>query len=484
MSRAGAPLVAGHVRYGTRAGWGLLLAVVTGSAIAFLDATVVNVALPTIGADLDATFAELQWVVTGYTLTLAAFIMVSGSLADRLGRRRVYVWGIVAFAVTSALCAAAPTVEVLIGARVLQGVAGALVTPGSLAIIQASFVREDRGRAIGMWAGIVGLAPAVGPPLGGWLTEVNWRWVFLVNVPVAVAALVLTARFVPESADPSAQKHMDWPGALLAVLALGALTTSLVFAGGEGRSSDPLVVASAAVAAVLAGVAFVWWEAHAPAPMLPLGLFGNRTFAVTNLVTLGAYAALSGMLFFLVIQLQTSLGYRPVAAGLASLPIPIVLLLFSARAGALPERVGPRLPLVAGPLLAAVGVAWLATVDSDTSYLTGVLPGLLVFAVGLVILVAPLTTTVLAAAPDRLAGTASGVNNAISRTGGLIAIAALPTVVGLSGEDYADPTALTAGFAPAMLICAGLLAVSGLAALAIPNTLDECLPNDQAPDGG
>lgn len=483
MRRTGAPVVAGHVRYGTRAGWGLLLAVVTGSAIAFLDATVVNVALPTIGADLDATFAELQWVVTGYTLTLAALILVSGSLADRLGRRRVYVWGILAFAVTSALCAAAPSVEVLIGARVLQGVAGALVTPGSLAIIQASFVREDRGRAIGMWAGIVSLAPAVGPPLGGWLTEFDWRWVFLINVPVAAAALVLTARFVPESTDPSTHENVDWAGALLAVLALGALTTSLVFAGGEGASSGPLVVVPAAVLAVLAGIVFVWWEARAPAPMLPLGLFGNRAFALTNLVTLGAYAALSGTLFLLVIQLQTSLGYRPVAAGLASLPIPIILLLFSSRAGALPERVGPRLPLVAGPLVAAVGVAWLATVGSDTSYLTGVLPGLLIFSVGLVILVAPLTTTVLAAAPDRLTGTASGVNNAISRTGGLIAIAALPTVVGLSDEDYADPTALTAGYAAAMLICAGLLAVSGLAALAIPNTLEDCLPDDQAPDG-
>lgn len=482
MSSAGDPVAAGHVRYGTRAGWGLLLAVVTGGAIAFLDATVVNVALPTIGADLDATFAELQWVVTGYTLTLAAFIMVSGSLADRVGRRRVYVWGIVAFAVTSVLCAAAPTIEVLIGARVLQGVAGALVTPGSLAIIQSSFAREDRGRAIGMWAGIVGLAPAVGPPLGGWLTEIDWRWVFLVNVPIAAVALVLTYRFVPESTDPSARTQLDWLGALLAVVSLGALTTSLVFAGGEGTLSDPLVVIPSAFVAVLTGAAFVWWEARAPAPMLPLGLFASRTFSVTNIVTLGVYAALSGMLFLLVIQLQTSLGYRPLAAGLATMPIPIVLLLFSSRAGTLPQRVGPRLPLVAGPLVAGVGVAWLATIDSDSSYLTGVLPGLLVFAVGLVILVAPLTTTVLAAAPDRLAGTASGVNNAVSRTGGLIAIAALPTAVGLSGEDYADPAALTAGFVPAMLACAALLLLSGLAALAIPSSLDECLPADTRPE--
>lgn len=480
MSQRRPSVVAGRVRYGTPAGWGLLLAVVTGSALAFLDATVVNVALPTIGVDLDATFAELQWVVVAYTLTLAAFILVSGSLADRRGRRRVYVWGIVAFAVTSALCAAAPTVEVLIGARALQGVAGALVTPGSLAIIQASFVRGDRGRAIGMWAGIVGLAPAVGPPLGGWLTEIDWRWVFLINVPVAAAALVLTARFVPESTDPTAEQGLDWAGALLAVVALGALTTSLVFAGGEGSASAS-AVATALVVAVVAGIAFVWWEARAPAPMLPLGLFRNRTFALTNAVTLGAYAALSGMLFLLVIQLQTSLGYRPVAAGLASLPIPVILVLFSSRAGALPERVGPRLPLVVGPLVAAVGVGWLATVDADTSYVTGVLPGLLVFAVGLVILVAPLTTTVLAAAPDRLAGTASGVNNAVSRTGGLIAVAALPTVVGLSDQDYADPVALTAGFVSAMLLCAALLAVSGIIALALPGRLEDCQPDDPMP---
>lgn len=471
------------LRYGSRAGWGLLLAVVAGSSLAFLDATVVNVALPTIGRDLDATFSQLQWVVTGYTLTLAAFILVSGSMADAWGRRRVYVWGIVAFAATSAMCAAAPTVEVLVVARVLQGVAGALVTPGSLAIIQASFAAEDRGRAIGMWAGVVGLAPAVGPPLGGWLTEIDWRWVFLINLPVAAVALLLVVRFVPESRDATASARLDWPGALLAVLALGALTTALVFAGGEGPASGPQVVVVGVVTAVAAGAGFVWWESHAAAPMLPLGLFENRTFSLTNVVTFGAYAALGGMLFIVVIQLQTTVGYRPTASGLATLPIPIVLLLFSSRAGALPERVGPRLPLVVGPLVAAAGVAWLATVDADTSYLTGILPGLLVFSGGLVVLVAPLTTTVLAAAPTRLAGTASGVNNAVSRTGGLIAVAALPAAVGLSEQDYADPDALTAGYAPAMLICAALLAASGLVALGIPPRLSDCRAPETSPLG-
>lgn len=453
-----------------------MTAVVTGSAVAFLDATVVNVALPTIGRDLDATFSQLQWVVTGYTLTLAAFILVSGSLADRLGRRRVYSWGLVAFAATSALCAAAPTVELLIGARVLQGVAGALVTPGSLAIIGASYVRDDRGRAIGMWAGVTGLAPAIGPPLGGWLTEYDWRLVFLINVPVALVAVLLTRRFVPESADPTPSQNLDWGGSLLAVLALGALTASLVFAGGESPLSSPVAITGGAVTALAAGAAFIRWERRTSSPMVPLELFRNRTFSLTNLLTLGVYAALSGMLFFLVIHLQTTLGYRPVVAGLASLPVPVIMLLFSARAGSLPDRVGPRLPLVVGPMIAAAGVGLLATVEAGSSYVSGILPGLLIFSVGLVTLVAPLTSTVLAAAPDRLAGTASGVNNAISRTGGLLAVAALPTVVGLSEQDYADPATFTAGYVSAMVICAALLVVSGLVALGIPGSLAQCRP--------
>jgi EmrB/QacA subfamily drug resistance transporter len=474
---------AGTLRYGTPAGWGVLAAVVTGSALAFLDATVVNVALPTIGRDLDATFSQLQWVVTGYTLTLAAFILVSGSLADRHGRRRVYLVGMAAFAATSLLCAAAPSIESLIVARMLQGVAGALVTPGSLAIIEASFVREDRGRAIGMWAGVTGLAPAVGPPLGGWLTELDWRWVFLINVPVALVGIVLARRYVPESADPNPPQRLDWPGAVLAVVALGGVTISLIFTGSDGPAGDPILVLTTAGLGLAAAVGFVWWERRTAWAMVPLRLFANRTFALTNLLTLGAYAALTGMLFFLAIQLQTTLGYRPMLAGLANLPVPVVLLLFSAQAGALPTRVGPRLPLVLGPIVAGVGLAMLATVDAGSSYLTGVLPGLLVFGAGLVLLVAPLTSTVLASAPNRLAGTASGVNNAISRTGGLLAVAALPTLVGLTEQDYSNPAALAAGYRAAMLVSAGLLVLSGLVALAIPRSLDACRPAEERGTG-
>ncbi|MFC5381141.1 DHA2 family efflux MFS transporter permease subunit [Aquipuribacter nitratireducens] len=469
---------AGTVAYGTRQGTGLLAAVILGSTIAFLDSTVVNVALPRIGSDLDASFAQLQWVVTGYTLTLAAFILVGGSLGDHLGRRRVYVWGIAGFAVTSLLCALAPTANLLVAARVLQGIAGALLTPGSLAVIQASFRPADRGRAIGTWAGIGAAAPALGPALGGWLAELDWRLVFLVNLPIAVVALVLTARYVPESRDPDSAPHLDWTGAVLAVVALAALTVALTGAG-RGEGSELLASAApvAGVVAVVAGVAFVWWLRRASAPMVPPSLFANRTFTVTNVLTLAVYAALGAMFFFLVIQLQTSLGYRPLVAGLAGLPSTLLMVFLSERAGALTDRVGPRLPLVAGPLVGAVGVAWLAFVSEGDSYWTAVLPGVLLFGLGLVLIVAPLTTTELAAAPDRYTGTASGVNNAVSRAGGLLAVAALPGLVGLGQQDYADPEALTDGYRAAMLICAGLLVAGGLSGLLVPGRLRDCRPD-------
>jgi len=471
---------AGTVAYGTPRGRGLLAAVVLGGAIAFLDSTVVNVALPSIGADLDASFAQLQWVVTGYTLTLAAFILVGGSLGDRVGRRRVYVWGIAGFAVTSLLCALAPTADLLVAARLLQGVAGALLTPGSLAVIQASFRPADRGRAIGTWAGIGAVAPALGPPLGGFLAEIDWRLVFLINLPVAALALVLTARYVPESKDPDAARGLDWAGAVLGVVALGTLTVALVGEGGdEGGDVPAAIVPAAAVVAVTSGAAFVWWQRRAADPMVPPSLWANRTFSIANLLTLAVYAALSGLFFFLALQLQTSLGYRPVAAGAAVLPSSLMLLLFSSRAGDLATRTGPRFPLLVGPLVAAVGVTLLAFVSAGDSYPAHVLPGVLLFGAGLALLVAPLTTTVLAAAPDRLTGTASGVNNAISRAGGLLAVAALPTLVGLGAQDYADPEALTAGYRTAMLVSAALLLAGGLSAIALPRRLADCVPPEE-----
>jgi EmrB/QacA subfamily drug resistance transporter len=378
------------------------------------------------------------------------------------------------------LCAVAPTPEFLIAARIAQGVAGALLTPGSLAIIQASFVRDDRGRAIGLWAGIGAAAPALGPPLGGLLAEYDWRWVFLINIPLAVLALVLSLRFVPESRDPESSRELDWTGAVLGVVFLAGLTYALTEAGGgEGRAGSALpawMTWLAAAVAVLSGAAFVWWMRRARNPMVPPSLFANRTFTVTNLYTLGVYAALAALFFFLSLQLQTTLGYRPLYAGLAGLPSTIIMIFLSERAGALTTRVGPRLPLVLGPLLAAAGTLWLAFLDEGDAYLSAVLPGVLLFGIGLAFLVAPLTTTVLAAAPDRLAGTASGVNNAVARAAGLVAVAALPALVGLSARDYEDPAALTDGYLLAMLITTGVLVAGALSALLIPRQLEDCRP--------
>jgi EmrB/QacA subfamily drug resistance transporter len=449
------------IRTGTAQARGLLAAVIIGSGVAFLDATVVTVALPTIGTTLDASFAQLQWVVTGYTLTLASFILLGGSLGDRLGRRRISLLGLVGFAVTSVLCAAAPTATALIVARVLQGVAGALLTPGSLAIVQASFHPEDRGRAIGTWAGLTSLAPALGTLLGGWLTGFDWRLVFVINVPLAALAILLTLRYVPESRDETSTGPLDWVGATLAVVALAGITLALT-------TSASQAALAAGVTGLLAGAGFVAWEWRTPSPMVPLSLFAERTFSLANAYTLLVYATLSAMFFFLTLQLQTTLGFSPLAAGAASLPSILLLATLSGRAGALGARTGPRLPLTLGALLAAAGVAWLAAIDADADVATEVVPGVVVFGVGLTLLVAPLTTTVLAAAPDRLAGTASGVNNAVSRTGGLLSVAALPPLVGLAAQDYADPVALTAGYRPAMLACAVLLLIAAMLGTFLP----------------
>jgi EmrB/QacA subfamily drug resistance transporter len=440
----------------------LLLATVLGSGVALLDATVVNVALPTIGTDLDAGFAGLQWTVNGYTLTLAAFILLGGSLGDRYGRRRVFVAGVVWFGVASVLCGLAPNVELLVTARALQGVGGALLTPGSLALISASFVAEDRGRAIGSWSALGGLAAAAGPLLGGLLVEVSWRLVFLINVPICVAVVVVALRHVPESCDDEAVPQLDLPGAVVGVLGLGALTYGLVAAGEQGASTA--VLASCATG-VLALAAFVVVERRSRAPMLPTGIFASRQFTAANLVTFSVYGALGGVFFLLVVHLQVVAGFSPLAAGTSLLPVTGAMLLLSPRAGALAERLGPRLPMTVGPLVCAGGVLLMRAVGPDAVYARDVLPAVTVFGLGLAATVAPLTAAVLAAAEDRHVGVASGVNNAVARSAGLLAVAVLPVLAGISGADYLDPGAFEGGFRTAMTWSSGLLVAGGLLAL-------------------
>jgi EmrB/QacA subfamily drug resistance transporter len=450
----------GGLRMGTtRARW-VLLTTVLGSGLALLDATVVNVALERIGTDLDADFAALQWTVNAYTLTLASFILLGGSLSDRFGRRRVFVVGVVWFAVASALCGLAPGIGTLIAARALQGMGGALLTPGSLAIISASFRGEDRAAAIGAWSGLAGVAGAVGPFLGGWLVDWNWRAVFLVNLPLAVVIVAVAARHVPESRDPSAAPGLDWPGTALVASGLGALTYGLTAAAGGGVE----VWAWGALGLVLLA-AFVAVQRRSPHPLVPPALFGDSQFTAVNAVTALVYAALGVVFVLLVLLLQVVAGFSPLLAGTALLPVTVLMLLFSARVGALAQRIGPRPLLTAGPLVAAGGLLLMLRIGPGASYLLDVLPGALLFGAGLTLLVAPLTATVLDSAPDRYAGVASGVNNAVARAAGLLAVAVIPVVAGISGDDYTDPVALSGSFRTAMLICVGLLVLGAVLAV-------------------
>ncbi|MGI8900639.1 MAG: MFS transporter, partial [Nocardioides sp.] len=406
--------------------------------------------------DLDASVPQLQWVVNAYLLTLASLILVAGALGDRFGRRRIFLVGVIWFGLASLLCALARNPEQLIVARLVQGVGGALLTPGSLSIIQGSFAPTERGVMIGQWAGLGGIAAAIGPPLGGWVVDVaTWRWIFWFNVPVAILIVVIGLRHVPESRDPAATRGHDITGSVLAVLGLGGVTFALI--ENESAAAVPLGILGLAALA-----AFVVVEHRTAHPVMPLHLFGSRVFSVANAMTLLVYGALAAVSFFLVLQLQVILGYTPLQAGLATLPMTVVLLALSPRSGALSDRIGPRLQMSAGPLLAAAGTLLLVGIDPDSGYLTGVLPGLFLFSLGLVALVAPLTTSVMAAAPDRFAGVASGINNAVARTGSLLAVAALPAVVGLGGADYQRPEVFGPGYVEAMVACTMLLAAGGV----------------------
>jgi EmrB/QacA subfamily drug resistance transporter len=459
----------GSLRYRSATGRWVIAVTVLGSGMAAIDATVVGIALPSIGREFHASLATLQWVVTGYTLTLAALLLVGGSLGDSYGRRKVFTIGVVWFAISSAACALATGTTALIITRLLQGVGGALLTPGSLAILEASFDRDDRGQAIGAWSGLGGVATALGPLLGGYLiAAASWRWIFIINLPIGVVVLAMVARHVPESRDPSAASRVDLPGALLATLTLAGVTYSLI----EGPSmgwADPLVI-TMLVASAGAGVGFVVVETLAPAPMLPLSVFGSRQFSVTNAVTFLVYAALGGVLFLLPVQLQVVDHYSPLESGVALLPLTVIMLLLSARSGRLASRIGPRLQMSVGPVVVGLGLVLLGRTTTDGSYLTGVLPAVLLFGLGLATTVAPLTTTALASVPEDHAGLASAINNDVARVGGLIAVSVLPAIAGITGTTYLHPDAFGDGFSTAVVI-AGASCVAGglLSAVGITN---------------
>ncbi|OXS33953.1 MFS transporter [Streptomyces sp. XY006] len=451
------------VRLASPQGKWILLTTVLGSSMALLDSTVVNVALPRIGRDLDADMAALQWTVNAYMVTLAGLILLGGALGDRFGRRKVFVVGVVWFAVASLLCGVAPNAEVLIAARALQGVGGALLTPGSLALIQASFHPDDRGRAVGLWSGFGGIGAAVGPFVGGWLVDgPGWRWVFLLNVPLAALCVPVALRHVPESGDGRAHGRFDVLGAVLGAVALALVTYGLIEAGQDGA-----VAAVSALAGVAAAVAFVAVERRRAEPMMPLDIFASRQFTAVNLVTLCVYAALGGFFFLAALQLQVVVGYSALAAGTALLPTTVLMLLLSARSGELADRIGPRLPLTVGPLLCAAGMLLMLRVGPGASYPGDVLPALLVLGLGMVTLVAPLTATVLGSVDVARAGLASGINNAAARAAGLVAVAALPLLAGMGEEAYREPAAFDAAFGRAMVWCAGALVAGALVAAAV-----------------
>lgn len=461
MSGEAPPRTVEAVEFGGPAARWVLAATVLGSGLAFLDATVVNIALPAIGQDLDAGVAGLTWTVNAYTLTLAAFVLVGGSLGDRFGRRRVFMIGVAWFGAASLACAVATDVEALVAFRALQGVGAALLTPGALAIISASFRAEDRSRAIGAWSGLAGIAGAVGPFLGGWLVGVgSWRWIFLINLPVVMAVLAIAARHVPESRDAEASGRIDLTGATLAAVGLGSLTYGLSAWAEHGPGSAPVQIGIGL--GVVALIAFVLWERSASSPMLPLGIFAVRLFGVTNLVTFLVYAALGGVFFWLVVTLQVVAGWSALEAGLSLLPVTLIMMALSARAGVVGDRLGPRLPMTVGPLLAAAGVAALARIGTDASYLADVVIPVTVLGLGLTLTVTPLTSTALGSVPEAQAGLASGVNNAVARTGTLLMIAVLPALTGIDGGGFGDAAVMQPAFRTAMILCAVLLALGGV----------------------
>ena len=425
-----------------------LIATILGSTIVFLDGTVVNVALPAISEELDAGLADQQWIVESYMLATVALLLVGGALGDQFGRRRMFILGLVGFAITSVMCAVAPTSQILIGSRALQGLAGALLVPGSLAILTATFEGPARGKAIGTWTAWTGIATVIGPAGGGALVEaLSWRAIFWVNIPLIAGCILLARSYVRESVDPDADRAIDWVGIALSAAGLGGPVYALIEQPREGWGS-PIVYVP-----LIGGIAlfalFLVWESRYKHAMLDLSLFRIRNFAITNVETLIVYAGLIGAFFFLTLFLQQTAGYSPLAAGFATTPTSLLLFLLSPRFGRIATSTGPRVPMCVGPIIGGIGLLLLTRVNADADYLTQVLPGVLVFGLGLSITVAPLTATALNSVEQRHAGVASGINNGVSRMAGLLGIAVLGALIAGQFGTAVDADIAGANLSPA-----------------------------------
>jgi EmrB/QacA subfamily drug resistance transporter len=440
-----------------------LLTAILGSAVVMVDGSIVNVALPAIERDLGGGLAAQQWVSNAYLLSLASLILIGGSLGDIYGERRVFAIGIAAFGVVSVACALAPTIGALIAARALQGAAGALVSPSSLAIIVAAFAPKQRGAAIGSWTAWGAISAIIGPLAGGWIVDaISWRWIFALNVPLVAGTLLLVLVAVPRSTRV-AGRRVDVLGAGLCALGLGGVVFALIEGPRHGWSSPQILIPL--VGGIVAFAAFLAYERRAPEPMLDLELFSHRNFAVGNLETLCMYAGLAILFFYLTIYLQEVAGYTALESGTTTLPVTLVMFSLSRRFGALADRLGPRLFMGGGPLIAAAGILLLARVDRHVAYVTDLLPALLLFALGLTLTVAPLTATVLADADESDAGIASAVNNAVARVAGLLGVSVIGVVVAgtLAGGTFAANAASVRAFHEAIMACAALVAAGGIA---------------------